>query len=106
RKEIEAAAHDSPWASLTLSPRIEIDVANMTKFEVLGLAERCEEEATKAVANGAFLRVIASEMNDTQTVAQRFDLADLVRTKAKIHINPKTEVTLGDKRLMIQGRAL
>lgn len=106
RKAIEAAAHDSPWANLTLSPRIELDVANMTKLEVLGLAQRCEEEATKAVANGAFLRVVASELNDTETVAQRFDLGDLLRIKAKIHVNPRTEVTFGDRRLMIQGRAL
>lgn len=106
RKAIEDATPGSPWAKLALSPRIEIDVANMTKLEVLGLAGQCEDEATKAVANGAFLRVVASELNDTETVAQRFDLNDLLRIKAKVHINPRTEVYFGDKRLMSQGKAL
>ncbi|MDQ3222111.1 MAG: hypothetical protein M3Q75_01340 [Gemmatimonadota bacterium] len=105
RKAIEAAAPGSPWAKLALSPRIELDVANMTKLEVLGLAGQCEEEASKATANAAFLRVVASELNDTETVAQRFDLGDLLRIKAKIHVNPRTEVYFGDKRLVSQGKA-
>jgi len=106
RAEIAKAAPDSPWATLALSPRIELDVANMTKLEVMSLAGQCEDEAGRAHANAGFLRVVASQMSDTETVAERFALDDLVRIKSRITVTPKSEVYFGNRRLTSNGRAL
>lgn len=100
RREIAEQAPTSPFAALAPSKEernIVIDVANMTKPEVLTFAQEIDAQAADSLHNAAFLRVLASQLNGKERVAERFTREDLYRMKSRITINPKTEIFVGEK---------
>lgn len=110
RREIAEQAPSSPFAALAPSKEernIVIDVANMTKFEVLTFAQEIDAQAADSLHNAAFLRVLASQLNNKERVAERFSREDLYRMKSRITINPKTEIFVGEKLHSIaQGKVI
>jgi hypothetical protein len=103
RQEIEEDAKASPFAHVPApKPKernILLDVANMTKLEVLNTANTLDGEASQAARYAGLLRAIADRLTGTEKVRDRFTTNDLQALYARSAVKVKAEFFLGDRQV-------
>lgn len=94
----------SPSIDRTRSANILLDLAKMTKPEVLNMASKFDSDAQRNDELAALCRAIAAELRDGQRVNQRFTQDDLFRLKGRITTVAKVSVYMGDRQVALTER--
>lgn len=84
-----------------------VDMANMDRIELEGLAEELEKESDKAGLNAAFVRTIAAHLAKGERVRDRFPSREsLINVRSRLTIRTDRTVHLGDRQILaLTGKA-
>ncbi len=99
--EAKALPATSPFTPIAIpaSRDIVLDLARMTKPEVLNLARELDGEASKAARYAGFVREIGTQLSGDERVQDRFTREDLLRMFAKSSIAVDARFFLGDRQV-------
>lgn len=108
--EVEALPNDAPLAKLSptfdtrRSADVMVNLARMTKPEVLNLASEFEGAAQKNEELAAFLRSVAAGLQAGKTVGETFTKEHLQNLRNRMTTHTTTRVYLGQRQIAVSER--